>query len=157
MVLRRILLLNDGRDKILKVLQYSAKAVLYLNILERLMRYNASHSQRVVLSALNASAATRPTPTSTSSTSVVTAAATTDLVKSRRIRLEKLTSHFSQARKIVRLFHALEGVQTLADLVRAPVTHPTLDYTYDFLSAVVGIVNDICDDAICLAKMGMLL
>ncbi|KAI8852679.1 peroxisomal biogenesis factor 11 [Chytridium lagenaria] len=134
MVLRKILTLNDGRDKVLKCVQYGSKAALYLNLLE----------------------------------------GKEDGVAPIVPRMEKLVSHMSMTRKIIRLAHFLEPLDTLktflSDLDQLALVIPGLSsrtkQTPTFtermlafgtlLGAIVGIANDLSDDAICLAKMGVL-
>ncbi|KAJ3195526.1 hypothetical protein HK101_011890 [Irineochytrium annulatum] len=127
MVFRKILVLNDGRDKLLKVLQYGSKAIIYLGLIERLLaRSPALLDEKTGL----------------------------------KSRLTKLVSHLSMARKIVRLFHVLEPIQSLhdfntKDLIRATGAKRTLAWSA-FVGCFVGIVNDISDDIICFSKMGVL-
>ncbi|KAJ1557506.1 hypothetical protein HK405_015859, partial [Cladochytrium tenue] len=159
MVLRRILLLNDGRDKVLKVLQYSAKAVLYLGLLERILprfaplllpRPSARSSKALLrqegndLTTSSATGAPLPTP------AAAAAATAADL----RARLDRLISHMSLSRKVVRLFHVLEPLQALRDLLyAAPRGAPLL---LPLLSATVGLANDVSDDLVCWSKLGVL-
>ena len=127
MVLRKILLLNDGRDKVLKVVQYTSKTILYLALIQKMKLVLSLPDSHPLL-----------------------------LLPS---RLEKLVPHLSLARKIVRLAHGLESLDTisslnLSDLDKDPKKR--LDTGLTLLNALIGLVNDISDDCICLAKMGVL-
>ncbi|KAJ3117349.1 hypothetical protein HDU96_007139 [Phlyctochytrium bullatum] len=155
MVFRKILLLNDGRDKLLKVVQYGSKAVLHLNLIEKLA------------AALEAAGMAVP--------ALLRVAGDGKGDKAPMVgRLEKLISHLSMARKIVRLAHVLEPVDTLVGFAGDPeqlalvapfmfrAKQPPASFAArvlawgTLLGGVIGIVNDLSDDAICLAKMGVL-
>ncbi|KAI9339175.1 hypothetical protein DFJ73DRAFT_569960 [Zopfochytrium polystomum] len=165
MVIRRILILNDGRDKILKVLQYSAKLALYLNIVDRLV---ALYLPRLRRAAPSLTFSPSPTEKAIDGTPLLIAALrpdpAADAVRDHRARLEKLASHFSLARKTVRLFHALEPTQSLHDLLLLAAASPSplwffagsRDRLIELVACLVGIANDAADDLICWSKMGVL-
>jgi hypothetical protein len=135
MVIRKILLTNDGRDKVLKCLQYGSKALLWAFILER--TFAAAQGTKWSLADGKNDTHIRP-------------------------RLEKLIPHLSMARKIVRLFHFLEPIDSIANFKWSDLTSKSstpLERRMAFLSLVsnsLGIVNDMSDDAVALAKMGVL-
>jgi hypothetical protein len=127
MVLRKILLLNDGRDKVLKVVQYASKTILYLSLISKLKKMLSLPDTHPLL-----------------------------LLPS---RLEKLVPHLSLARKIVRLAHGLESLDTIASLNISDLdklSEKRLETGLMLLNALIGLVNDISDDCICLAKMEVL-
>lgn len=119
LILRKILLLNDGRDKVLKVLQYTAKVLLWGVLKDpKDVLYDKS---------------------------------------------KKLSTHFSIARKIVRLGHWLEPFNDTLDLYQQGLgiksNMPASEQTARLLAplnAVNSIVNDLLDDIICLGKLGLL-
>ncbi|KAJ3304951.1 hypothetical protein HDV03_002181 [Kappamyces sp. JEL0829] len=110
LILRKILLLNDGRDKVLKCLQYGAKVLLWAVLLSK-------------------------SPAQT--------------------RAKQLSSHFSLVRKVIRLGHFLEPLNDGLELCKEP-GFDTLAQRLAPLNVVIGIVNDVSDDIICLCKMGVL-
>ncbi|KAK5670911.1 hypothetical protein QVD99_002681 [Batrachochytrium dendrobatidis] len=123
MVFRKILLINDGRDKVLKCAQYAAKLLLWL--------YFSKDSKTHSITQTQAS---------------------------------KIASHFSLARKIIRLGHWLEPINDHMNLSKEGLlTIPKGLSLGDQhvrmmapLNAWIGILNDIADDVICLSKMGVL-
>ncbi|KAJ3398464.1 hypothetical protein HDV05_002477, partial [Chytridiales sp. JEL 0842] len=135
MVIRKILLTNDGRDKVLKCLQYGSKALLWAFVLERAVA--AYTKQPFNLDKVSKETNIRP-------------------------RLEKLIPQLSMARKIVRLFHFLEPMDSLANFKLSDLTSKSLtplERRMAFLSLVsngLGVVNDMSDDAVALSKMGVL-
>ncbi|KAJ3106146.1 hypothetical protein HDU97_006963 [Phlyctochytrium planicorne] len=154
MVLRKILTLNDGRDKVLKCVQYGSKAILYLKIVEKLAERATAKGWTLLAPIKNKDGSISPAPMAS--------------------RLQSLVSHMSMTRKIVRLAHFLEPIDTLVQFVgdeaqwglllpfltSGPHKHAT--FTERVLAfgtlagALIGIANDLSDDAICLAKMGVL-
>ena len=100
-ILRRILLLSDGRDKILKIIQYVSKILL----IHRALSVNSAK------------------------------------------KANNLASSFSTGRKILRLAHFLDGIEEL---------YTNKQSLFSFFSVLVGILNDVSDDFVCLAKIGFL-
>ncbi|KAH6575602.1 hypothetical protein BASA60_004905 [Batrachochytrium salamandrivorans] len=123
MIFRKILLLNDGRDKILKCVQYAAKLLLWCYLSAQSKKHPVSHA-----------------------------------------RAMHLASHFSLARKMVRLGHWLEPINDYLEFSKNPIQDMSLNPTAAEinihrlapLNAGIGILNDVCDDVICLSKMGLL-
>ncbi|KAJ3108302.1 hypothetical protein HDU96_007557 [Phlyctochytrium bullatum] len=164
MVLRKVLLLNDGRDKVLKCVQYGAKLILWANFVGKLQ--DQASKRGWTLPALFAAAAGKD--------------GKAEIIP----RLEKLVSHLSMARKIVRLAHILEPIDSLVTFLNdrhqrslliprfggatkqaasgtcKPSTTATLTSRAlafgTLVGAVVGIVNDLSDDTVALSKMGVL-
>ncbi|KAJ3294824.1 hypothetical protein HDU76_006918 [Blyttiomyces sp. JEL0837] len=185
MVIRRILLLNDGRDKVLKVLQYGAKAILWLQLIEKAstlfteMRSKLAPHQMQMLDMLIGAPSTNGQDEKGSPKS-----------QTLQSRLGKLIPHLSMARKIVRMFHFLEPIDTLmsfnfADLkpekrpTQSPTNtksslnksknnstdHPLLTPIMTtktrlawltLIASIAGIANDVSDDTIAFSKMGIL-
>jgi hypothetical protein len=110
LVLRKILLLTDGRDKLMKVMQYGSKILLW----------------KVFI------AETTP-----------------------KQRLGSLANQLSTTRKLIRLGHCLEpfadSIQILKDK-----NFNTTDQKLAPLNAALSFTNDIVDDMICLAKIGVI-
>ncbi|KAJ3085629.1 hypothetical protein HK102_013984 [Quaeritorhiza haematococci] len=127
LILRRILLLNDGRDKVLKIIQYTAKTLLWAYLIDQ---------------------KTNPVAIP---------------------RTKALASHFSTARKIIRLLHWLEPFNSLNDFfVKEDGARVLLGTSKEQLTPLarqmlalevfnntVGIVNDVSDDVICLGKLSV--
>ncbi|KAJ3216141.1 hypothetical protein HDU67_009868 [Dinochytrium kinnereticum] len=153
MVLRRMLLLNDGRDKVLKCVQYGSKAILYLKLVEK-----------IGASALSMGVKLHPLLQSPSGGKEGQAAILP--------RMEKLVSHMSMTRKIIRLAHFLEPMDALSSFLydseqmalvlpwlraKQPATLTSRVLAFGTLvGSIIGIINDLSDDVICLAKMGVL-
>ncbi|KAJ3280844.1 hypothetical protein HDU76_009071 [Blyttiomyces sp. JEL0837] len=159
MVIRKILLINDGRDKVLKVIQYGAKAVLWLQLIEH-------------ISALASNLKTKLPPSQARMLDLLLDSSVSDpndkekkpKRQSTQSRLQKLIPHLSMARKIVRLFHFLEPFNELcefnySDLHPSSSTLTRSQFRLHWISLVAhiaGIVNDVSDDAIAFSKMGIL-
>ncbi|KAJ3200492.1 hypothetical protein HDU67_002051 [Dinochytrium kinnereticum] len=153
MVLRKILLLNDGRDKVLKCVQYATKAVLWLQAIERLGHFASQKGWHL---------------------SPILAARGNGEKVEMVGRMEKVVSSLSMSRKIIRLAHFLEPLETLTsflnDASQRSLLLPTIKRSSKppptitartlalgtLLGSLLGLVNDLSDDAICLAKMGAL-
>lgn len=112
LIWRRILLLTDGRDKLLKIAQYSSKVLLW-----KVLTVPKSAAQA---------------------------------------KAKLLVSHLSLARKIIRLAHFLEPLKDGLDLINEKPDFSSLAAKLAPLNVVIGILNDLSDDAICLGKMGMI-
>ncbi|KAJ3273470.1 hypothetical protein HDV01_004390 [Terramyces sp. JEL0728] len=110
LIFRKLLLLNDGRDKIMKVAQYSSKILLWLILVEK---------------GIN------------------------------QTRAKQLASHFSLVRKAIRLAHFLEPFNDGLEIAKEK-QFGTLQQKLAPLNVVIGICNDISDDIICLAKLGIM-
>lgn len=108
LVFRRILLLTDGRDKCMKVAQYTAKILLWLSLLE----------------------------------------------KTNAVKAKQVASHFSLVRKVIRLGHFLEGFNEGVSINKER-SFGSLAEKLAPLNVGIGIINDISDDVICLAKLGI--
>ncbi|KAI8907447.1 peroxisomal biogenesis factor 11-domain-containing protein [Powellomyces hirtus] len=124
LILRRVLLLTDGRDKIMKCLQYVLKSAMWAQLIT-----SATHPR------LHAHAAST-------------------------------VSHFSTARKIMRLLYWLNSLNDLVDLVNNPASQPpkaaaasptdVLRYRLALVNAGVGIVNGWADDLVVAGKLGII-
>ncbi|TPX55434.1 hypothetical protein PhCBS80983_g05314 [Powellomyces hirtus] len=123
LILRRVLLLTDGRDKIMKCLQYALKSAMWAQLI--------THATHPRLHAHTAST----------------------------------VSHFSTARKIMRLLYWLNSLNDLVDLVNNPASQPpkaaasptdVLRYRLALVNAVVGIVNGWADDLVVAGKLGII-
>ena len=110
LVLRKILLLTDGRDKLMKVIQYGAKILLWK------VFTNESRSKQ---------------------------------------RLNSLSTQFSITRKLLRLGHCLEPFAESLQIAKER-NFGTIDQKLAPLNVALSFANDIVDDLICLAKIGVI-
>jgi hypothetical protein len=105
----------DGRDKVMKIIQYAAKIVLYHQLV----------------------AASSPSSK----------------------RLSALASHFSITRKILRLGHWVEELPNAVAVVKGEKALYNAEkggIQWSNVSSVLGVVNDLVDDSLCLRSMGIL-
>jgi hypothetical protein len=110
LIYRKLLLLNDGRDKIMKLTQYSAKILLWLYLIED---------------------------------------------SKAKTRAKAIVHHMSLVRKVIRLAHFLEPLKEAVDLLNEPSNFLTTSEKLAPLNIVAGMINDVSDDIICLAKLGI--
>ena len=87
-----------------------------------------------------------------------------------KARLEKVISHFSMARKIVRLAHFLEPLNAIAEFKYPvfdsqckktchyilPITPNRKNALLSLLNSVIGVFNDLSDDCVALIKIGVI-
>ncbi|KAJ3154336.1 hypothetical protein HDU89_008404 [Geranomyces variabilis] len=122
LIVRRVLLLTDGRDKIMKCIQYSLKTVLWAELLTAKGAHPRLHNAA-----------------------------------------KQTVSHFSTARKIMRLLYWLNSLDELASLA-SPAEHPgptatrtqVVRHRLAVLNAILGIVNGWADDVVVAGKMGII-
>ncbi|KAJ3177786.1 hypothetical protein HDU87_004308 [Geranomyces variabilis] len=122
LIIRRVLLLTDGRDKIMKCIQYFLKTVLWAELLTAKGAHPRLHNAA-----------------------------------------KQTVSHFSTARKIMRLLYWLNSLDELVSL-SSPGEHPgpnatrtqVVRHRLAVLNAILGIVNGWADDVVVAGKMGII-
>ena len=70
---------------------------------------------------------------------------------SNRKKLKSSSFHFSNTRKIIKLAHFLQPLSVSLKLVHTKDTN-----ILPQMAAIVGTVNDLSDDIVCLSKIGLL-
>ncbi|KAJ3158715.1 hypothetical protein HDU86_002680 [Geranomyces michiganensis] len=122
LIIRRVLLLTDGRDKVMKCIQYFLKTVLWAELLTAKGAHPRLHNAA-----------------------------------------KQTVSHFSTARKIMRLLYWLNSLDELVSLA-SPDEHPgptatrtqVVRHRLAVLNAILGIVNGWADDVVVAGKMGII-
>jgi len=152
-IIKQLLQISDGRDKSLKIIQYTLKILL---ILHKRHGFKISRPlERILL----------PSPLSATTVS----------------KVDKIVSSLSTTRKIIRVGHWIESIIQLQDSIAEKETRnlvaylvfnglfrtsqsqrsiPIWDYEnimrmLTMIGAVLGIFSDICDDVVCLGKLGI--
>lgn len=154
LVTQKLLAKSDGRDKIIKCIQYSGKTFLWLSVV--LEKY-----QQAKLKAITTST-TSKTGSGTQKKTAQPAPLTFTL------RTKNVVSTFSTFRKVIRLGHAIDpGVELFEDhwsTVLALIGHQqqkdavrlSFPQLLALFNCVISFINDIVDDMICLSKIGAL-
>lgn len=118
-IIKKMIKSSDGKDKILKAIQYSAK--LYLLLFLSSIKKVEINSKLITMTHTNTTNNTHTHTNTMTITKTNTNTKNMNLVKSRD-SVQSLCSSFSTARKIIRLGHWIEGITDIIDFCQSTST-----------------------------------